>query len=215
MVNPVEMEKRFYVLGDLRKFLVNKNFISSKMINDEYLDAPDGSFYQDGIYIRVRNKESLDFKFNPQHLGSHNVEYGSTCHEYNIALPFENATMPVFDTLQKMIPIKYPTPYTFNEFLKVNNLRPLIVLNKIRDLYEDATFSISIDQFSDLGVFIEFEAKEIMSEDTFLKELKESTKDLQIKPLNTGYFELKLREINKVLYLKGKYLIDEKEKVVA
>lgn len=40
------------------------------------------------------------------------------------------------------------------------------------------------------------------------------TKDLQLKPLNSGYTDLKLREINEHLYLKGKYLIDEKEKVI-
>lgn len=65
MNNPVEMEKRFRVHGDdLESFLKNKHFVSSKVVRDEYLDTLDGLFYQDGIYLRVRNEQSLDFKFN-------------------------------------------------------------------------------------------------------------------------------------------------------
>ncbi|MCE2715795.1 MAG: CYTH domain-containing protein [Pseudomonadota bacterium] len=215
MDNPVEIEKRFYVLEDLKDFLVSKKFTSSKVISDEYLDTPDGLFYQDGIYIRVRNGKSLDFKFNPEHLGSHNVEYGASCHEYNIELPFESSTISIIETLQKIISIKCPHPYTFEEFLRANNLQSLMVLQKIRDIYEDETFIVAVDKFSDLGTFVEFEAKKFMSSDSFFKELVAITKGLHLKPLNSGYFELRLREINESLYLKGKYLIDEEEKVVA
>ncbi len=90
-----------------------------------------------------------------------------------------------------------------------------MVLQKIRDIYEDETFIVAVDKFSDLGTFVEFEAKKFMSSDSFFKELVAITKGLHLKPLNSGYFELRLREINESLYLKGKYLIDEEEKVVA
>ena len=74
MSNPIEMEKKFRVLpSDLDDFLKNKRFISSKPVVDEYLDTSDGLFYQDGIFIRLRNSKSLDFKFNPDHLGVNNV----------------------------------------------------------------------------------------------------------------------------------------------
>lgn len=215
MDNSVEIEKRFYVLESLKGFLVSKKFVSSKIIIDEYLDTPDGLFYQDGIYIRVRNGKSLDFKFKPQHLGSHSVEYGIGCHEYNLTIPFASSSIPTIEALREVIPIKCPHSHVFEEFLKVNNLQSLIVLQKTRDIYEDQIFTIAVDQFSDLGMFIEFEAKNSMSNDSFLKELEVITKGLHLRSLNSGYFELRLRKINEALYLKGKYLIDEREKAIA
>ncbi len=210
MNSPVEMEKKFQVHGEgLKHFLKSKNFVSSKVIVDEYLDTPDGLFYQDGIFIRVRNGKSLDFKFNPNHLGAKGVNEHIVCHEYNVALPFDVSSCHVFETLQKMIQIKCPNPYTYDEFLKVNNLQTLLILNKNRTTYGDDIFIISVDEFADFGVFLELEVKNNnMSQETFLQKVEEATKDLTVKAFNSGYIELRLRQINEPLYLKGKYLID-------
>ncbi len=210
MSNPIEMEKRFQVLpSDLDDFLKNKKFISSKLVVDEYLDTSDGLFYQDGIFIRLRNGKSLDFKFNPEHLGVKDVNEHVTCHEYNVALPFELSSTHVFETLAKMIPIKCPQPYTYDEFLKINNLKTLLVLDKKRTTYEDDLFVIAVDEFADFGTFLELEAKNNnMQKEAFLNEVAMATKGMKVTEFNSGYIELRLRQINELLYLKGKYLID-------
>ncbi len=213
MSNPIEMEKKFQVLhSNLDEFLKNKHFISSKRVVDQYLDTPGGLFYQDGIFIRVRNEKSLDVKFNPDHLGVKNVTDHTVCHEYNMALPFEFSSIHVFETLEKMIPIKCPTPYTYDEFLKVNNLQTLVTLDKNRKAYEDNTFIIAVDEFADFGTFLELEAKNNdMPKEVFLDEVEKATKGMEIKEFNSGYIELRLRNINESLYLKGKYLVDQEE----
>ena len=210
MSNPIEMEKKFRVLpSDLDDFLKNKRFISSKPVVDEYLDTSDGLFYQDGIFIRLRNSKSLDFKFNPDHLGANNVNEHVTCHEYNVALPFEHSSAHVFKTLAKMIPIKCPEPYTYDEFLKINNLKTLLILDKKRTTYENDLFVIALDEFTDFGTFIELEAKDNnMQKEAFLSEVAKVTKGMKVTEFNSGYIELRLRQINEQLYLKGKYLID-------
>ncbi|MEI7493697.1 MAG: CYTH domain-containing protein [Alphaproteobacteria bacterium] len=210
MSNPIEMEKRFQVLpSDLDDFLKNKKFISSKLVVDEYLDTSDGLFYQDGIFIRLRNGKSLDFKFNPEHLGVNNVNEHVTCHEYNVALSFELSSTHVFETLEKMISIKCPEPYTYLEFLKTNNLETLLILDKKRTTYEDDLFVIAVDEFADFGIFLELEAKDNnMQKEAFLSEVAKATKGMKITEFNSGYIELRLRQINEQLYLKGKYLID-------
>lgn len=210
MSNPIEMEKKFQVLhSNVDDFLKDKRFVSSKRVVDQYLDTPDGLFYQDGIFIRVRNEKSLDIKFNPDHLGVKNATDHTVCHEYNVALPFESSSIHVFETLGKMIPIKCPTPYTYNEFLRINNLEILVTLNKNRKTYEDDLFIIAIDEFADFGTFIELEAKNNnMPKEVFLNEVEKATKGMAIQEFNSGYIELRLRDINKALYLKGKYLID-------
>lgn len=210
MSNPIEMEKKFQVLNsNLDEFLKNKHFVSSKRVVDQYLDTPDGLFYQDGIFIRVRNEKSVDVKFNPDHLGVQNVTDHTVCHEYNVALPFESSSIHVFETLGKMISIKCPTPYTYDEFLGINNLETLVILDKNRKTYEDDMFIIAIDEFVDFGTFLELEAKDnTMPKEVFLIEVEKATKGMALQEFNSGYIELRLRDINKALYLKGKYLIN-------
>lgn len=216
MNNPIEMEKRFQVFqGDLDSFLKNKRFISSKIVIDEYLDTSDGLFYQEGIFIRVRNGKTLDFKFNPDHLGVENVSDHTVCHEYNVPLPFQIESFHVLEALEKIIPIKCPQPYVYEEFLKINNLQMLLILNKNRTTYEDGIFIISMDEFADFGVFLELEAKDNnMSQEEFLREITKATKGLAVKEFNSGYIELRLRQINEPLYLKGKYLISSEFETV-
>lgn len=210
MSNPIEMEKKFQVLHhNLDDFLKNKHFISSKQVVDQYLDTADGLFYQDGIFIRVRNNKSLDIKFNPDHLGVKSVNDHIVCHEYNIALPFDFSSIHVFETLEKMIPIKRPAPYTYDEFLKINNLCTLVILDKNRTTYEDNTFIIAVDEFTEFGTFLELESKDNnMPKESFFDEIEKATKDIALQEFNSGYIELRLRAINPSLYLKGKYLID-------
>lgn len=210
MSNPIEMEKKFQVLhSNLDDFLKNKRFVSSKRIVDQYLDTTDGLFYQDGIFIRVRNKNSLDVKFNPDHLGIKTANDHTICHEYNVGLPFESSSIHVLETLEKMIPIKRPTPYTYDEFLKINHLHTLVILDKNRTTYEDDTFIIAIDEFTDFGTFLELEAKNNnMPKERFFDEIEKTTKNMTLQEFNSGYIELRLRAINPSLYLKGKYLID-------
>ena len=217
MTNPIEMEKKFRVNpADLAEFLKNKNFISNKTIVDEYLDTPEGLFYQEGIFIRVRNKKSLDIKFNPDHLGHKDSNDHTSCHEYNISMPFDPASAVVFVTLEKMIPIKFPAPYTYDAFLKINNLESLLTLDKKRSTYEDDIFLIAVDEFADFGTFLELEAKDNnISLEVFLDEIKKATQGMAIQEFNSGYVEIRLSEINHSLYLKGKYLIDQNEKAVA
>jgi len=217
MNNPIEMEKKFQVLqSDLEGFVKNKRFISSKTVVDEYLDTSDGLFYQDGIFIRVRNSKTLDFKFNPNHLGIADVSDYIVCHEYNVPLPFQIETFHVFEALEKMIPIKCPHPYTYEEFLDVNNLQTLLILNKNRTTYEDDTFIIAVDEFADFGMFLELEAKDNnMPQEEFLKEIAKATQGIAMKEFNSGYIELRLRQLNESLYLKGKYLINPELEIAA
>jgi len=217
MNSPIEMEKKFQVLqSDLEGFLRNKRFISSKTVVDEYLDTSDGLFYQDGIFIRVRNNITLDFKFNPDHLGIADVNDYAVCHEYNVPLPFQIETFHVFEALEKMIPIKCPHPYTYEKFLEENDLRTLLILNKNRTTYEDDTFVIAVDEFADFGVFLELEAKDNnMPQEGFLKEIAKATDGMAVKEFNSGYIELRLRQLNESLYLKGKYLINPELEIAA
>lgn len=213
MSAPIEIEKRFKVTkGDIADFLKAKKFISTKTVVDEYLDTPEGMFYQDGIFIRLRNEKSVDIKFNPDHLGRKDSSEHVVCHEYNIPVPFEPSSMNVFETVGKMIPLKCPAPYSYEEFLNINNLQPLVVLDKKRATYEDDIFVIAVDEFADFGTFLELEAKDnSMGLENFMAEVAKATQGIVLEEIHSGYVEMRLREINKPLYLKGKYLLPEEK----
>ncbi|MBX9977329.1 MAG: CYTH domain-containing protein [Alphaproteobacteria bacterium] len=214
MTKSIEIEKKFRVVdGNLDAVVGRLTKGSDTRVVDQYYDTLDGHYYQQGIFIRLRNNRSLDIKFNPQHL---NMDASQTqfdhifCHEYNFAVPFATTSIDTFHTLQEYIDIKEPTPYTFEQFLNANQLAPLVCLDKKRTSYVTDTLLLAIDKFEEFGTFIEFEAKkgfEHMKD--FLAVVESMTKNVNLEPFNSGYVELALRKTNEVLYNKGKYLLTE------
>lgn len=144
MIVNVEIEKKYKVLGnndqknDLESLLKNLDYVSSTQVVDCYLDTSEGAYYQEGIFIRVRNNAVLDIKFNPEHLGEgERTKDHTTCHEYNFPLPLQTSSEGLFEALQSLISIKKPSPYTFENFVKENLLGSLVTLNKTRTTYEN------------------------------------------------------------------------------
>ena len=218
MLVNVEIEKKYKVLKNngqaenLDSLLTNLAYVSSTQVVDHYLDTSDGAYYQEGIFIRVRNNAALEIKFNPEHLATTN-EYAkehTTCHEYNFPLPLQLSSDGLFQRLQSFISIKKPYPYTFENFVKENALKPLVTLDKTRTAYENEALIVAVDILSDFGTFIEFEAKDSsINMDDFLQAVKNLTKGIQLKPINSGYVEIALQQSNDALYRKGKYLIED------
>src|SRR5690606_18640047 len=95
MSNVDEIETKFWVVdGNADVFTKDLMCGLETRVVDQYYDTFDGKYYQNGIYIRLRNNNSLDIKFNPEHL---HVEASKTqldhvfCHEYNFPVPFSEA----------------------------------------------------------------------------------------------------------------------------
>jgi adenylate cyclase class IV len=220
MSNNIEIEKKFRVVnGDTDVFIKNLTRDSETHIVDQYFDTIDGHYYQQGIFIRLRNNCSLDIKFNPDHLNvpaSHTTGDHVFCHEYNIPVPFSEVSIDTFRTLQGCIAIKHPTPYTFEQFLDVNQLVPLVCLDKKRTAYVTDTLLLAIDKFEEFGTFMEFEAKKGFEHiKDFLAVVESMTKSVNLEPFNSGYVELALRKTNEALYNKGKYLLSKEIKPAA
>ena len=75
---------------------------------------------------------------------------------------------------------------------------------------ENDMFIVAVDELSDFGTFLEFEAKDSNIEmDIFLKSLDSLTKGIPLQPIHSGYVEIALQQTNDSLYRKGKYLIED------
>ena len=116
MLAQIEVERKYKVLCHenadrvLAQLLKNLTYVKTTRVVDEYLDTADGTYYQDGIFIRVRNASMLDIKFNPDHVGVTLKEgaYEPFCHEYSFPLPFKVDSEALFDALQTVIPFRKP-----------------------------------------------------------------------------------------------------------
>lgn len=208
----VEIEKRYQLLdNDLSKLLKEFTYVGEKRVVDEYFDTKDGFYYQEGIFIRIRNKQDLDIKFNPEHLGKKDINDHVYCHEYSFQEPFKETEREKFNGLAKLIKIYQPSRNTFESFIKENNLMPLLVVDKIRTTYVNELYTCVVDDIKDNGLFLEIEYSGPQGKDRaeILSQMDSFMNGIFAKPLSTGVFEIILRQQNFKLYKKGKYLLEE------
>lgn len=212
MTSYVEIEKQYRVItGDIFSYLKNFSFQKSKRILDQYFDTVEGHYYQEGIFIRIRNDRSLDIKFNPDHLGQSSPQERISCHEYSFEEPLDN---PLYEKkwneLTMLIKIEKPSGSSFEAFLTHNALKPMITLDKTRQTYQAGIFLVEVDEIKDVGTFLEVEyAGSPVSKEqipSVLSTIDELVKEMPIEPVATGTFEAILRQRNFELYKKGKYL---------
>jgi len=216
----LEIEKKYQLLcTDICELTKKLSYAGEHRVVDDYFDTIDGQFYQDGVFIRIRNQSSLDIKFNPDHLGKSNVSEHVSCHEYSFREPFQETDSPLFKSLESLINFRLPTGVSFQSFLDANNLRPFIAIDKIRQTYTNELYNVVVDHIKNLGVFMEVEYSGPQDEDLQLEGILAGIdtlmKDIPATPLSTGCFEMILRQENFDLYKKGKYLLegDRPEKI--
>jgi adenylate cyclase class IV len=214
MPSYLEIEKKYQLLStDIHELTRKFTYIGEKRVVDEYFDTIDGQFYQEGVFIRIRNQFSLDIKFNPDHLGKSNVSEHVSCHEYSFQEPFQESDGPLFRNLESLIQIHPPSGISFQSFLDANNLHPLIAIDKMRQTYTSELYTVVVDHIKNLGVFMEVEYSGPQDEDIHLEQVLSGIdalmKGIPAKSLSTGCFEMILRQENFDLYKKGKYLLEE------
>lgn len=214
MSDYLEIEKKYQLLNTDIGMLTRKlTYVGERRVVDDYFDTTDGQFYQAGVFIRIRNQSSLDIKFNPGHLGKSNVSEHVSCHEYSFQEPFQETDKLLFKSLEGLIGIRQPSGRSFQSFLDINNLQFFIVIDKIRQTYTNASYTVVVDHIENLGTFLEVEYSGSPHEDLKLEQILSGIDALMegvpVKSLSTGCFEMILRQKNFNLYQKGKYLLDE------
>jgi adenylate cyclase class IV len=212
----LEIEKKYQLLSaDIHELAEKLSYAGEKQVVDNYFDTLDGQFYQDGIFIRIRNQSSLDVKFNPDHLGKSNISEYASCHEYSFREPFQESDDLLFKNLGSLTRLCSPAGASFQSFLDANNLYPLLVIDKMRQTYTNELYTVVVDRVKNLGIFMEVEYSGPQDHGLPLKQILAGidalVKELPAKPLSTGCFEMILRQKNFELYKKGKYLLEKNE----
>lgn len=206
----LEIEKKYQVNGaSLDDLLAHFEYVGEKRVVDEYVDTAEGEWYQRGIFIRIRNGGSLDIKFNPDHLDKTDATDHVACHEYNFREPFGEGEAEQLRILKNLIGLEIEGVDSFATLLERNQLESLMVIDKSRKTYGNEDFVAVIDNIQGLGIFLEIEytGPEGRSLESVLEEIDRLMKAVPATPLNSGSFEMILREQNYELYRKGKYLL--------
>jgi len=214
MKKSIEVELKFQILDDnqIRKFLKKFQFINKKRIVDVYLDTKEGDLYKKGIFIRIRDSQKLDFKFNLSAFQNQNeLNWHEECNEFSLPLPLVIGSIAPINKICRTLNLKEIAIPSVEELKNKNDLMDSIVIDKVRQKYTDDKFEYSFDNVKGLGKFIEIEF--LTSRENNLGEIKnemrERLKNLKLKLITTGYNEVYWRKYDFNLYLQGRYLFEE------
>ncbi len=201
----IEVELKFQVLNEneVLDFLKNLEFVSEKRIVDVYLDTAEGDLFKRGIFVRIRDDKSLDFKYNLD-----DDDWHEHCDEHSFVLPLGN--VPDVNANCRLLGLK-EIEKGLEEFKAKNNLIDSMAVDKVRKKFKDGEFEYCLDLVKDMGLFLEIEAEGKEGEDleAVKMRMREKLKGLNLKKITTGYNEIYWREHNFELYMQGKYLLEE------
>ena len=213
MKRNIEVELKYEVLdkNQIRKFLENLNFVNEKRVVDIYLDTKEGNLFKKGLFIRMRNKQLLDFKFNLSDIKSIGNRKHEHCDELSFKVPLSEESVEKINKICQIFNLKEIDKPDLNEFKEKNNFINSVLIDKTSRKYKDEKFEFSYDIVKDIGTFIEIEY--LTMKENNLNKIKEEMrlrlKGLNLKPITTGYNELYWRKKDFNLYLQGKYLLQE------
>lgn len=218
MSRSIEIELKFEVLdreGVLR-FVKELKVIEQKRIVDLYLDTTEADLFKRGIFVRIRNGNKFDIKFNQEDIDkglNDSIEH-THCDEVSNPLPFPPAAIPSINETLKLLGLAPMSTPSLEDFKQRNNLLESITIDKQRTSYEASDFHIDVDTVKDLGEYLEIEkmTDEHDNRHEILRQMKEHLRGLKLKHVDVGYNELYWRKHNFDLYLQGKYLLLEDRK---
>lgn len=184
-----------------------KFFVKEKRVFDVYYDTEKYDLLIGGNFLRVRNKDKIDFKLN---IGDDSHSY---CKETSFSVDSFSQNENV-KQIFKVMSVNYEHNYkNFEEFLKVNGLVKLAVVDKQRKTYKIGDIEVSLDDTKDIGKFIEIEKDfpddYVFEKDKVRKEILEQfRKVVTLKGfefVDIGYVELYLKAHNPKAYNLGKF----------
>ena len=208
-MNDIEVEFRFEIDDEskVRGFLNSLTFLNKTQQKDIYLDTGSGDLFKRGIFIRIRNGERLDFKFNLEDTENKHED----CNEHSFPLPISEVDFERLDRVCNRLGLGTPGVASLERFMEINYFKEFIVIDKTREKFKDDEFVFCLDDVKGFGKFLEIES--MASQGTDLEGLKrkmiERVEIFSPKFLSTGYIELFVKRMDPSLYRQGRYLLEE------
>ncbi len=210
----IEIELRYRILDQtgLQQFIASLAFVHRKHIIDIYLDTTDAILLERGIYIRLRNNQKIDIKFNRACLEDPMLEPQPYCEDHSFKLPLMHEQLPEFNDVIRYLGLQ--EAQTLEEFKAYNNFIDHRIVDKVRSTHTFEDFVIVIDEVKSLGTFLEIEimAQNTNELDAITQRMQEILSPLKLEQLKIGTEALLLRKQNFQHYLKSRYILPEDKK---
>jgi adenylate cyclase class 2 len=190
------------LLEKVRQKIQGMQFRGTVYNHDIYYDTPTWDLLRRAVFVRVRNNQKIEFKFN---------EDASQEHQQALEriFPLQTSSFDL-DRLNSLFAYFLPTwtPATsFEDALTKNNLIQLVSVNNTREVYANEHIDLSIDHVKGLGDFLEVETQCEENGDTTEAQarLQAFVADLHVQHIKVGYVELWLHKHNPEAYQVGRY----------
>lgn len=205
----IEVEFRFRVDdGDkVRDFLSRLEFLGRIQQKDTYFDTESRDLFKRGIFIRSRNGESLDFKFNLEDAENKHED----CDEHSFPLPMPEDDLERLNGVCRRLGMETTDAADLERFIEINKLKEFIIIEKTRARFKDDEFLFCLDDVRGFGRFLEIEAMTTPGSDLegLKKRMAERVRALNPRFLPVGYIELFVKEREPNLYRQGRFLLHE------
>jgi adenylate cyclase class IV len=172
---------------------------------DIYYDTATWNLLRRAVFVRIRNQQHLEFKFNEQAERRH-----VQCMERAFPLEANGETMEQMNELfTAFLPDWHSAPDVTTAIAR-NGLMELARIDNRREIYANGPLELCIDSVAGLGDFLEMEIRcpEGPAAEEALATLQALATDLHAEHIPVGYVELWLREHNLAAYQAGKYHLE-------
>jgi predicted adenylyl cyclase CyaB len=185
--------------GDADDLIRPLCFLKKIASTDVYFDTTQRQLFAHGVFLRVRDGQVFEIKYNPNLADLSHV----SCNEHKFSWPIANEEQDSIVAFLKQF-ISPVNAERTADVLHDYGLKHFVEIAKERVIYIAPELEVSVDRIEGLGAFLEVEAKsesgKALVEDFCAKH------HLENMPL--GYVELWLRKNAFETYLKGRYILD-------
>ena len=190
------------LLEKVRHKIQGMQFRGTAYNHDIYYDTPNWDLLRQAVFVRIRNSQKIEFKFNEDASPEHKQAFERV-------FPLQTSSSDL-DRLNSLFAYFLPawTPATsFEDALGKNKLVQLVGINNTREAYADEHIDLSIDHVKGLGDFLEIETQCEEDADTTQAQarLQAFVADLHVQHIKVGYVELWLYKHNPEAYQAGRY----------
>jgi adenylate cyclase, class 2 len=202
----IEVEMKFELLPTsrprLEEQLAMMQFLGRLENSDTYYDTASFDLLSQAVFVRVRNHQHLEFKFNAEAAPAH---IQSTERIFSL-MPDLCGIEEMNALFSRFLP-RWRFAGTVEEALHQNSLIELAHIENRRDQYTYENLVICVDEVEGLGEFVEIEMQCEDGSDTHraVARVQNFAAGFAARRVCVGYVELWLQKHNPRAYQMGKY----------
>ena len=202
----IEVELKFAIApasrARLEKYLATIGYARRLQNSDTYFDTPAFDLLSQAVFVRVRNQQRLEFKFNQQAAPEH-----LSCTERAFSLLPEPRQVEEMNNLFAGFLPHWRAADTVSKALHENGLIELARIENRRVEYTYENLVVCVDHVEGLGDFLEIETQceEESETSQAVAQVQAFAVGVEAWQVHIGYVELWLQKHHPHAYRQGKY----------